>query len=122
MNSNTDIVRQMPVSVEAEQALLGSIIVSADAFDKISGMINVDDFYVTEHKHIYTALLSMYAKSKTIDVVTLVNALVEQGDRDEAGGIQYISLLAGFFNILNNTPSPAGIFKSSAIASKNSFS
>ena len=88
MNSNTDIVRQMPVSVEAEQALLGSIIVSADAFDKISGMINVDDFYVTEHKHIYTALLSMYAKSKTIDVVTLVNALVEQGDRDEAGGIQ----------------------------------
>ena len=115
MNSNSDIVKQMPVSVEAEQALLGSIIVSADAFDKVSGMINVDDFYVAEHKHIYTALLSMYAKSKTIDVVTLVNALVEQGDRDEAGGIQYISLLAGSVPSAANVKDYARIVKDKAI-------
>ena len=94
MDSSSSIIRQMPVSVEAEQALLGSIIVNPDSFDKVGGMISADDFYVQEHKHIYNALLKMYAQSKTIDVVTLINALVEQGDRDEAGGIQYITLIA----------------------------
>lgn len=92
MDSN--IIRQMPVSVEAEQALLGAIIINPDAFDAVGGTIDADDFYLKEHKHIYTALVKMFAASKTIDVVTLVNALVEQGDRDEAGGIQYITMLA----------------------------
>ena len=94
MDNNSNLIRQMPVSIEAEQALLGSIIVNPEAFDKIGGMINTEDFYLEEHKHIFAALLSMYAKNKTIDVVTLVNALVENGDRDEAGGVQYITLIA----------------------------
>ena len=96
MDSTSSIIRQMPVSVEAEQALLGSIIVNPDSFDTVGGMIVADDFYVEEHKHIYNALLKMYSQSKTIDVVTLVNTLVEMGDRDEAGGIQYITLKQGF--------------------------
>ena len=94
MDNNSNLIRQMPVSIEAEQALLGSIIVNPEAFDKIGAMISTEDFYLEEHKHIYAALLKMYAQSKTIDVVTLVNALVENGDRDEAGGIQYITLIA----------------------------
>ncbi len=91
---NSGLIKQMPVSVEAEQALLGSIIVNPDCFDKIGGVIFPEDFYVDEHKHIYSTLQKMYAASKTIDVVTLVNALVEGGFRDEAGGIQYITLIA----------------------------
>ena len=94
MDSASNMIRQMPVSVEAEQALLGSIIVDPDAFDSIGGIISAEDFYVAEHQHIYSALLKMYAQNKTIDVITLVNTLVELGDRDEAGGVQYISLLA----------------------------
>ena len=100
---DNSIIRQLPASIEAEQALLGSIIVSPDSFDKISGIISTEDFYLDEHKHIYSALLSMYAKNKTIDVVTLVNALVENGDRDEAGGVQYITLIA------ESVPSAANI-------------
>ena len=100
---DTSIIKQMPASVEAEQALLGSIIVNPDSFDKVGGMISAEDFYLEEHKHIYSALLKMYSQSKTIDVVTLVNALVEQGDRDEAGGIQYITLIA------ESVPSAANI-------------
>ncbi len=94
MDNTSNLIRQMPVSIEAEQALLGSIIVNPEAFDKIGAMISTEDFYLEEHKHIYAALLKMYAQSRTIDVVTLVNALVENGDRDEAGGIQYITLIA----------------------------
>ena len=103
MDVSSSLLRQMPVSVEAEQALLGSIIVSPDAFDKIGGMISAEDFYVEEHKHIYSALLKMYSQNKTIDAVTLVNCLVENGDRDEAGGVQYITL------ITESVPSAANV-------------
>ena len=111
MDSSSSIIKQMPVSVEAEQALLGSIIVNPDSFDKVGGMIVAEDFYVEEHKHIYNALLKMYAQSKTIDVVTLVNALVESGDRDQAGGIQYISLIAESVPSASNVKDYAKIVK-----------
>ena len=118
MDSTSSLIRQVPVSVEAEQALLGSIIVSPEAFDKIGGMITADDFYVAEHQHIYNALLKMYAHNKTIDVVTLVNALVEMGDRDEAGGVQYITLLAESVPSAENVKDYAKIVKDKAILRK----
>ena len=108
---NNSLIRQVPVSIEAEQALLGAIIVSPDAFDKIGGIITADDFYVAEHQHIYTALIKMYNQNKTIDVVTLVNMLVEMGDRDEAGGIQYITLLAESVPSASNVKDYAKIVK-----------
>ena len=108
---DSSLIKQMPVSIEAEQALLGSIITSADAFDLISGHISVDDFYLDEHKHIYASLLKMYAQSKKIDAVTLVNALVESGLRDEAGGIQYITLLANSVPTVSNVRDYARIVK-----------
>lgn len=91
---DNSIVKQMPVSIEAEQALLGSIIIKPESFDKVGGMLTVDDFYLEEHKHIFSSFTKMYNESRTIDPVTLANALVEAGDRDQAGGIQYIALLA----------------------------
>ena len=112
---NSSIIKQMPVSIEAEQALLGSIIINPESFDRIGGMINVDDFYLEEHKHIYSALLKMYAQSKMIDTVTLVNALVEEGDRDEAGGVQYISLIANSVPSVANVKDYARIVKDKAV-------
>ena len=104
-------IKQMPVSVEAEQALLGSIIIKPEAFDKIGGMITPEDFYLPEHQHIYTAIVKMFMQSKVIDPVTLVNALVEQGDRDEAGGIQYISLISQSVPSASNIKDYARIVK-----------
>ena len=118
MDKGNSLIRQMPVSVEAEQALLGCIIVSPEAFDKISGYIYAEDFYVAEHQHIYSALIKMYAQSKTIDVITLVNTLVEIGDRDEAGGIQYITLLADSVPSVANVKDYAKIVKDKAILRK----
>ena len=100
---DTSIIKQLPLAVEAEQAVLGSLIINPDSFDKVGGFLAADDFYVEEHKHIYNTLFKMYSQSKTIDVVTLVNGLVEEGYRDEAGGIQYITLIA------ESVPSAANI-------------
>ena len=96
-------VKQMPVAIEAEQAFLGSIIRKPDAFDGVGGMLVTEDFYLEEHKHIYNSITKMYTESRTIDPVTLANALVEAGDRDQTGGIQYIALLA------DSVPSAANI-------------
>ena len=101
MEMNT--IRQMPISVEAEQALLGSIIVKPDSFDKIGAMITAEDFYLVEHQHIFGAIVQMFNASRVIDPVTLVNTLVEMGDRDQAGGIAYIR------HISESVPSAANI-------------
>ena len=117
MDAN-NIVRQAPVAIDAEQAVLGSIIVNPDSFDKVGGMITADDFYVEEHKHIYSTLLKMYGQSKTIDVITLVNGLVEQGFRDEAGGIQYISLMVDSVPSVANVKDYAKIVKDKSLLRK----
>ena len=110
----SSIVKQMPLSIEAEQALLGSLIINPESFDKVGSFITTSDFYLEEHKHIYSALLKMYTQSKTIDTVTLVNTLVEEGDRDEAGGIQYISLIASSVPSVSNIKDYARIVKEKA--------
>lgn len=114
----SNLVRQAPVAIDAEQAVLGSIIVNPDSFDKVGGMITADDFYVEEHKHIYSTLLKMYGQSKTIDVITLVNGLVEQGFRDEAGGIQYISLMVDSVPSVANVKDYAKIVKDKSLLRK----
>ena len=115
---NNSIVKQMPVSIEAEQALLGSLIINPESFDKVAGFITANDFYLEEHKHIYSALVKMYNQSKVIDAVTLVNALVEEGDRDEAGGIKYISLIAESVPAVSNIKDYAKIVKDKATLRK----
>ncbi len=110
MDSNS-LIRQVPVSIDAERALLGSLIINPECFDRIAGMISADDFYLEEHKHIYSALIKMYTQSKTIDSVTLVNALVEQGDKNETEGIKYISLIAGSVPAVSNVKDYAQIVK-----------
>ncbi len=115
MDTNNNVLKQMPVSVEAEQALLGSIIIKPEAFDQIGGMIKTEDFYLDEHKQIYSAFVSMYTSSKIIDPVTLVNALVEQGTKDQSGGIQYITLLAESVPAVANIKDYARIVKEKSV-------
>ncbi len=109
------IIKQMPVSIDAERALLGSLIINPECFDRIAGMITAEDFYLEEHKHIYNALSKMYLESKTIDSVTLVNALVEQGDRSESEGIKYISLIASSVPAVSNVKDYAKIVKDKSV-------
>jgi len=105
------LIRQMPVSIEAERALLGSIITDPECFDRVAGIISSDDFYLEEHRYIYSALVKMYTESKTIDTVTLVNALVESGRKDKTEGIKYISLIASSVPAVSNVKDYAAIVK-----------
>ena len=57
---NGDFSRKMPVAIEAEQSVLGSILISPDSFDKIAGLITSDDFYLEEHKNIFETMKELY--------------------------------------------------------------
>lgn len=90
----SELDRKMPFSLDAEQAVIGSILIDPASLDTVTGVLSADDFYLEEHRSIYTAMQGMYLKSRSIDVVTLVDELVHQGVYDEAGGKEYIRLIS----------------------------
>ena len=58
----TDFSKRLPVSVEAEQSVLGSILLKpAESFEAIAGLITADDFYVKEHQLIFSAMQEMFS-------------------------------------------------------------
>ena len=86
--------KKMPYSLNAEQSVLGSIIIDPECFDDIAQIVKVDDFYLEIHREIYSAMLDFKYHSKPMDVVTLVNSLVSNGVyEDEAAARSYIRLL-----------------------------
>ena len=84
----------MPVAIEAEQSVLGSILISPESFDKIASLITADDFYLEEHQSIFETMKELYKQNREIDPVTLVDALARDGVYDKAGGAQYVRLIA----------------------------
>ena len=112
---NDDLGRKMPFSLEAEQAVLGSILIDPACMDRLAGIISRDDFYMTEHAEIYSAMQSMYMTSKNIDVVTLINELVMLGTYDEAGGREYLKLVAEAVPTSANATDYAQIIRDKAI-------
>ncbi|MBQ7836593.1 MAG: replicative DNA helicase [Clostridia bacterium] len=89
-----ELERRKPFSLEAEQSVLGAVLIDPAALDTLTGIISADDFYIEEHRKIYSAMQEMYMKSKNIDVITLIDELVHEGVYDETGGKEYISQIA----------------------------
>ena len=88
------ISRKMPYSLEAEQAILGSLLIDPEIFGDIAQIIHADDFYLEEHRDIYSAIHKLFTASRAIDLVTLIDTLVENGTYDREHGASYIKLLA----------------------------
>lgn len=83
-----------PHSVEAEQAVLGGIFFSPEAFNNIVDLLRADDFYRGPHKHIFEAMVDLYNKSEPIDIVTVSEMLNDKESLDAAGGRPYLMDLA----------------------------
>lgn len=110
-----DINRKLPFSLEAEQAVLGSILIDPAGMDDITGIVYEKDFYLDEHKKIFSAMQTMYLSSHNIDIVTLINELVEEGCYDETGGKTYIALIADSVPVASNIRDYAQIVHDKAI-------
>ncbi|MBP3580398.1 MAG: replicative DNA helicase [Clostridia bacterium] len=85
---------KMPFSLEAEQSVLGTIILDPDKIRDVANSIKTEDFYHEHHRVIYEAMRELFLNNNTIDAVTLVEELVKSGTYDDAGGKSYVALLA----------------------------
>ena len=97
-----DFQRKLPFSLIAEQSLLGSILVDPEALNDVAEIVTANDFYLTEHSQIYTAMHELFLINKEIDIVTLIDMLVSKGIYSKSGGEDYIrSLYQAVPNALN---------------------
>jgi len=83
-----------PQNVEAEQAVLGALLVDKDAFFKIAGTLSSDDFYREDHKVIFSSMLDLFEKRAPIDLVTISDELKKKKQFELAGGATYLTYLA----------------------------
>lgn len=80
----------VPFNLEAEQSVLGCILMDAESMEDAVAEINAESFYLPQHKAIFSAMMLMYTKSKAIDPVVLVDTLTKSGKYDVSGGREYI--------------------------------
>lgn len=96
-------LRVPPHSLEAEQAVLGGVMLVNEAWDRVVDLVSEGDFYRPEHRVIFRQLARLADGGQPIDVVTLGDALSHAGELDDAGGFVYLAELA------STTPSAANI-------------
>ncbi len=92
--SNTNMLKLMPQNVEAEEAVLGAILVNPISIGKITELLKPKSFYKPSHRLIYEAALDLYKKGEPIDIVTVSECLRNKEELENAGGRAYINELA----------------------------
>lgn len=92
-----------PHSVEAEQSLLGGLLLDNQAFDRIADLVSPQDFYRDDHRRIYRHIVKLVEAAKPADVVTVSESIEASEDKDKTGGPAYLGALA------QNTPSALNI-------------
>jgi replicative DNA helicase len=103
-----------PQSIEAEQAVLGGLMLDNEAWDKISDIVVEEDFYRRDHRLIFRAIAALADKGSPFDVVTLSEWLESNNHLEAAGGLAYLGSLA------KNTPSAANILAYAKIVRERS--
>ncbi|MBE6592185.1 MAG: replicative DNA helicase [Ruminococcaceae bacterium] len=101
--SDSLVVRQLPYSLEAEQAVLGAIILDSEKINELAGHITSEDFFVEKHAKIYDAAYELFIANSHIDPVTLLDMLVKKDVYSQEAGNAYIRQLA------ENTPSISNV-------------
>jgi replicative DNA helicase len=92
-----------PHSIEAEQSLLGGLLLDNQAFDKIADLVTADDFYRDDHRRLFRHVSKLVEQGKPADVVTVAESVEASEDKDRTGGPAYLGSLA------QNTPSALNI-------------
>lgn len=86
--------RVPPHSTEAEQSVLGSILLDMNLLPDIAGRLKSEDFYLEQHREIYEAILDLYEQNSPVDLITVSDQLVKRGTLQKVGDYEYLSNLA----------------------------
>ncbi len=102
-----------PNNVEAEKAVIGSILIDNDTFNKVGDLIRAEFFYDPKHQVIFANIVNLYNSSKPIDYLTLSTELKKNKKLKEAGGVEYLN------EILNFVPTSANVLEYANIVKEN---
>ncbi len=110
-----DMQKNLPCALEAEQSVLGSILIDPNCFADLTEIIRAEDFYLDEHGEIFYAMQDLFAKSREIDLVTLIDTLVSRGVYNEEESKKYIKIIA------ETVPSAANVLDYAQIVREKSL-
>ncbi len=114
-SKNTDHLRVPPHNIEAEQSVLGSLMLDKDAVIKVADLVSPSDFYKGAHNSIYETMLALYEEREPIDVLSLANKLDEKGKLDAVGGSSYLA------SLVNVVPSASNVVHYAKVVQKKSL-
>lgn len=109
-----EITKLPPQNLEAEQSVLGSLLIDKEAITKIVGIVSPEDFYKNSHGKIYEAMIDLYDKHEPIDILSLSNILTERKQIEDLGGKTYLASLA------NAVPTASNVVTYAEIVQKKS--
>lgn len=118
MDRNTDSAfsRNLPFSLEAEQSVLGSILIDPNCFTEVATILKSEDFYIDEHTQIYLAMQELFLQSREIDLVTLIDMLTVRGVyKNDEDGKKYIKVIASVVPTASNVKDYAAIVRDKSI-------
>jgi len=107
-----------PHDIEAEQAVLGSMLTDQDAVVDAIEILKPEDFYRDDNRYIYEAILNLYNKSEPIDIITLKSELISTGKFEAVGGYEYIALLPDKVPLVSNAEKYMRIVEEKSILRK----
>ncbi len=91
-----------PQSIEAEQSVLGSLLLNKKAIIKIADILRPEDFYRDTHRHIYETMIELFEKNEAIDVLTVSSRLDAKKLLEKIGGSSYLTTLVNFVPTASN--------------------
>ena len=109
------LARQLPQSAEAEQAVIGSMLIDPECIPVVIEQLRPDDFYAEENRRIFETIYSMFNNAMRIDAVTVLDQLKSAGLYDDAGGRAYL------MQLMDVTPTAAGVREYAAIVRDKSM-
>jgi replicative DNA helicase len=110
--------RLPPQNIEAEQAVLGGIMIENEAINRVLEFLDPEDFYRESHRKIFRVMVDLSEKGEPIDLVTLTNQLKTKDEFEEVGGATYLSLLVDGIPTAANGATYAKIIREKAILRK----
>jgi replicative DNA helicase len=114
-DSALEQLKTPPHSREAEQSLLGGLLLDAQTWDQVAGMVTKEDFYLPEHRLIFEAMFKVAERNRPLDVLTISEQLDVMDEADNAGGIAYLSELAASASSASNVTAYAEIIRDRAV-------
>ena len=107
--------RSLPCALEAEQSVLGAILIDPNCFSDLTDIIRREDFYLEEHGEIFDAMYEKKEKNREIDLVTLIDTLVSRGVYNEEESKKYIKIIAETVPSASNVLDYAQIVKDKSL-------